>query len=122
MRTARLWLAALGICAFVAASAYAQDTAVVNAHSVVVKLDNDRVRVLDVVQEPGAKEAMHSHPAYVIYVLAGGKVRSTTKEGKVSETVFEEGKALYREALTHSGENIGGTRIHLIVVELKPGK
>ncbi len=116
-----LWLAACAAAVALApARVLAQDTAVVNPHSVRVVLDNPKVRVLDVNIAPGAKEEMHSHPAYLIYVLSGGKVRGTTKEGKVSETVFEDGKALYREPLTHSVENIGGTNIHLLVVELKP--
>ncbi len=109
----------LVVCGLGGARAYAQDPAVVNAETVKVTLDNDRVRVLDVVLPPGAKEKLHSHPAYVIYPIDGGKVRSHTPEGKTSEIVFEPGKPVYRDAITHWAENVGGTRIHLVLVEVK---
>src|SRR5207248_2474521 len=37
-----------------------------------ILLENDRVRVLEYRLKPGEKEAMHSHPAGVVYVLSGG--------------------------------------------------
>jgi hypothetical protein len=40
-----------------------QDPVVVNANTIVMKLDNPRVRVLDVTLKPGEKEKTHSHPA-----------------------------------------------------------
>ncbi len=60
---------------------------------------------------------MHSHPAYVIYVIAGGKVRSA--DGKVTETDFRTGDVIYRDPITHWAENIGKTTIRLELVELK---
>lgn len=106
----------------VVAGLRAQDPAVVNAKLVKVKLDNSRVRVLEAVLQPGDKEQMHSHPAYVTYVIAGGKVRNHLADGKTTETELKTGEALYREPLTHWAENIGTTRIHLVLVELKnPG-
>jgi hypothetical protein len=50
--------------------AYAQDPAVVNSKTIRVRFENDRVRVLEAILPPGTKEEVHSHPAYVIYVLA----------------------------------------------------
>jgi quercetin dioxygenase-like cupin family protein len=104
---------------FSAAIARAQDPAVVNAKTIHVKLENPRVRVLEAVLQPGEKEQLHSHPAYVIYVLAGGKVRNHTADGKVTESEFAAGDTIYRDPLTHWAENIGTTPIHLILVELK---
>jgi quercetin dioxygenase-like cupin family protein len=100
-------------------AAGAQDPAVVLADTVKVKLDNNRVRVMEASLPPGHKEKMHSHPAYVIYVLAGGKVRNHAADGTTSETNFVTGDTIYREPLTHWAENIGTTTIHLIMVELK---
>ena len=97
----------------------AQDPAVVNAKTIRVKLENDRVRVLEAVLEPGAREQLHSHPAYVIYVIAGGKVRNHAADGKVTETELATGDTIYREPLTHWAENIGTTTIRLVLVELK---
>ena len=101
------------------ASVSAQDPAVVNAKTVKVKFENDKVRVLEAELPPGVKEAVHSHPAYVIYVMAGGKVRNHAADGKTSESELKTGDVLYREPLTHSAENIGTTTMHFILVELK---
>jgi quercetin dioxygenase-like cupin family protein len=100
-------------------AASAQDPAVVNAKTIQLKLDNDRVRVLEAALKPGEKEQLHSHPAYVVYVVAGGKVRNHLADGKTSETEFKTGDVVYRDPLTHWAENIGNTTIHLILVELK---
>jgi len=97
----------------------AQDVAVVNAKTVTVKVDNDRVRVMEATLEPGAKEQMHSHPAYVIYVVAGGKVRNHSADGTINEVDYQPGNTYYREPLTHWAENIGTTTVRLVLVELK---
>ena len=98
---------------------WAQDPAVVQSKTVKIKFENDRVRVLEAELPPGVKEQVHSHPAYVIYVLAGGKVRNYAADGKTSESELKTGDVLYREPLTHAAENIGTTTMHFILVELK---
>jgi quercetin dioxygenase-like cupin family protein len=108
------------VIAFAALAASAQDAAVVNAKTVVVKLDNAKTRVLDSALEPGEKEQMHSHPASIIYIISGGRIRNHNADGTTSETDIKAGDVIYREPLTHWAENIGTTRIHLILVELKP--
>ena len=110
-----------GLLALVGA-ATAQDPAVVNAKTIQVRLDNDRVRVLEAALKPGEKEQLHSHPAYVVYVVAGGQVRNHLADGKTSETEFKTGDIVYREPLTHWAENIGTTTLKFILVELKSGK
>ena len=84
-----------------------------------LKLDNSRVRVLVATLKPGDHEKTHSHPAYVIYVIEGGKVRTHGTDGTVIEAEFKTGDVLYREAVTHWAENIGNTTIRLELVELK---
>jgi quercetin dioxygenase-like cupin family protein len=97
----------------------AQDPAQVNARLIQVKLDNSRVRVFEANLAPGDKEQMHSHPAYITYVIAGGKIRNHTADGKATEAELKTGAVIYREPLTHWAENIGTTPIRLIIVELK---
>lgn len=104
---------------FLTASAHAQDPAVVNSKTIKVKFENDRVRVLEATLPPGVKEAVHSHPAYVIYVLEGGKYRNYASDGKTTEGELKTGEVLFREPLTHAAENIGSTTMHMILVELK---
>ena len=97
----------------------AQDPAVVNAKTIKVKFENEKVRVLEAELPPGVKEQVHSHPAYVIYVLAGGKYRNYASDGKTTEGELKTGDVVYREPLTHASENIGTTTMHLILVEMK---
>jgi quercetin dioxygenase-like cupin family protein len=97
----------------------AQDAAQVNAKFVKVRLENPRVRVLESALEPGDKEQLHSHPAYVTYVVAGGKIRNHTADGKATEAELKTGDVLYRDAITHWAENIGTTTIRVVLVELK---
>jgi quercetin dioxygenase-like cupin family protein len=117
----RATMAFVVLIAFIggAASASAQDPAVVNSKTIKIKFENDRVRVLEAELPPGVKEQVHSHPAYVIYVLAGGKVRNYGTDGKTTEAQLKTGEVLYRDPLTHAAENIGTTTMHLILVELK---
>ena len=96
-----------------------QDPLVVNSESIKLKLENARVRVLEATLKPGVKEKVHSHPAYVIYVIAGGKVRTHNVDGTVAEAEFHSGDVIYREPVTHWAENIGNTTIRLELVELK---
>ena len=80
-------------------SAAAQDPAVVNAKTIKVKFENDRVRVLEANLPPGVKEQVHSHPAYVIYVLEGGRYRNYAADGKTTEGELKTGEldpALFR--------------------------
>ena len=97
----------------------AQDPAVVNAKTIKVKFENEKVRVMEAELPPGTKEAVHSHPTYVIYVMAGGKVRNYASDGKVTESELKTGDVLYREPLTHSAENIGTTTLRFVLVEMK---
>jgi quercetin dioxygenase-like cupin family protein len=84
-----------------------------------VKLENDRVRVLEFTSDPGDKEGWHFHPAFAVYVVTGGTLRITTADGKSNDVSFRAGDILFREPITHTTENIGKTRVHAILVELK---
>src|SRR5947209_20612624 len=107
------------ITAACVAAAHGQDPAVVNSRTIKVKFENDRVRVLEATLPPGIKEQVHSHPAYVIYVLEGGKYRNYASDGKTTEGELKSGEVIYRDPLTHAAENIGSTTMHMILVELK---
>ena len=96
-----------------------QDPAVVNSNTIARKLENSRVRVLEATIKPGEKEKTHSHPAYVVYVIEGGKFRNHAADGTVTEGEFKTGDVLYRDPLTHWAENTGTTTIRLVLVELK---
>jgi len=97
----------------------AMDAATVTPRVVKVKLENDRVRVLDYVSDPGDREDWHSHPAFVVYVVTGGTLRITRPDGKSYDDEFKAGDIRYREPVTHTTENIGKTQLHAIIVELE---
>src|ERR1700747_3547586 len=101
-------------------SPFAQDPGVANSKTKRVRFENDRVRVLEATLPPGVKEQLHSHPAYVIYVLAGGRYRNYASDGKITEGTFQTGDVIYPDPFTHAAENIGDKPMHLILVELKP--
>ena len=96
-----------------------QDPLAVNAKTIKLKLENPRVRVLETTVKPGEKENLHSHPASVIYIIEGGKIRNHAPDGKATETELRTGEVYYRDPLTHWAENIGDTTIRLVLVELK---
>src|SRR5205814_3139850 len=101
-------------------SVSAQDPAVVNARTIKIKFENERVRVLEAELPPGTKEQVHSHPSYVIYVLAGGKYRNYASDGNTTEGELKTGDVVYREPVTHASENIGSTTMHWLLVEMAP--
>lgn len=97
-----------------------QDPLTVNPKTIALKLENSRVRVLEGVLKPNDVEKPHSHPASVVYVIAGGKIRNHAEDGTVTEADLKNGDVIYREAIKqHWAENIGPTIIRLEVIELK---
>ena len=104
---------------FSAVSLNAQDVSKVSSKNYKVVLDNEKVRVIDNQSNPGDKTAWHSHPDMLIYVLEGGTVKATTKDGKSKTTDFKKGQTLWMDAITHETLNIGKTKLHLLLVELK---
>ena len=97
-----------------------QDPVKVSPQYYVVRFENDRVRVLEFHLKPGEKEAMHSHPAGVVYSLADATIRNGLPDGTTSERSLKAGDVLWREDTTHTGENVGLTEARAIAIELKP--
>ena len=114
-------LAVLCLLVLVAAPALAQDIAQVAPTGVKVVFENDQVRVLDVVTQPGSTMAVHSHPAMMVVTLTPGTTRFTSTTGK-TETVganITRGGATYRPAESHSSANVGKAASHVILIEFK---
>lgn len=84
-----------------------------------VLVENDQVRVLDFTLRKGATEVPHRHPAHVLYVLQGFRVRFTLGDGTVRTREVKAGEVLYSDAVVHSPVNIGDTDAHGILIELK---
>ncbi len=105
--------------AFGAGVVMAQDVAKLSPNDVKVLVDNDRVRVLEILHKPGASEPMHSHPAAVSVYLSAFKLKVTSPDGKTVERNAKAGEVKFNESLTHAVENIGATDQHVIMIELK---
>lgn len=102
-----------------AGSPQSLDPVVANATMEHTKLENDEVRVIEGVLQPGEREQMHSHPAFVTYIVSGSKIRNHFSDGRVVEAELKTGDTLWRDPQTHWIENIGTATLHFIVVELK---
>jgi quercetin dioxygenase-like cupin family protein len=84
-----------------------------------VRLDNARVRVLEFRLKPGEKEVMHSHPEGIVFALADATVKTFLPDGTSVAYPSRKGDVMSRDAVTHSGENVGSTEAHYLAVELK---
>jgi hypothetical protein len=106
--------------------AEAQDATKVQPQSYRVAFENDKLRVLDYNSRPGmgvCGNGMHSHPAHLTVVVSGGSVRIKTPDGKtVEQHDIPVGVVFWSEAETHIVENISGSDMRSLIIELKTGK
>jgi len=115
MKTLKLALA-MSLLPLVAA---AQDPVKVDPTHYKVLLDNPTIRVLKVNVAPGAKTPMHAHPDALIIPLETGKARFTLPDGKTEDSLLTKETAAFTPAGTHSGANVGTTKVDAILVEFK---
>jgi quercetin dioxygenase-like cupin family protein len=83
-----------------------------------VIFENDQVRVLEYIDQPGDKTTPHTHPDSVMYTLSSFARRLATG-GEQREVKLEAGTVGWLPAQEHYGHNIGDTPTHVIFVELK---
>ena len=103
--------------------AYAQDPVRTSPQYYKVLLENDQVRVLEYRLKAGEKEPVHSHPAGVVYVLSGAKLKFSYPDGRTEERTAATGETIWRDPTTHAVENVGDTEAHAITIDLKtPGQ
>lgn len=97
--------------------AFAQDVMQYGLAHIKVAAEDDRVRVLKFSAHPGDKTPIHSHPACVVYVVKGGRIRTTLADGTTTTTELKTGDTLLRGPVTHSDEALDA--VELMLVELK---
>ena len=90
-------------------TAYGQDPVKTSPQFYKVLLENEQVRVLEYRLKPGEKEPMHSHPAGVVYVLSGTKLKFSYPDGRTEERAAATGETIWRDPVTHAVENVGNT-------------
>ena len=80
--------------------------------------ENDRVRVLEYLDQPGTVTTPHGHPDSVMITLSSFR-RRLYAGGREVDVELESGLPRWLDAQEHSGHNIGDTETHVIFVELK---
>ena len=85
-----------------------------------VELDNAYVRITRVKVPAHGMLKMHTHtsPTAVVYI-SGGRLKTVSDDGKVSDQDLVPGAAAVRAASKHSNENLSDKPSEAVVVELK---
>jgi hypothetical protein len=96
----------------------ATDPVVSNPTLYSVLFENDRVRVLEYLDEPGAESIPHAHPDSVMITLSPFERELASGDKKV-DVVLPANTARWLGAQNHSGRNTGSTQTHCMFVELK---
>lgn len=87
-----------------------------------VLLENDHVRVVGYMIEPGARDEWHTHPPKLSYVVDGGTLRITLADSTSFPTEDKSGEAVWRGVVPlHYARNIGSTLVRIVLVEPKTG-
>ena len=110
---------ALLACMVLSSAATAQDAVLTDGDKYHVILENAQVRVLEYHDNPGDVTRQHHHPAFVLYALAPFRRSIALPDGKVLVREFKAGDAIYSEAQTHIGSNVGDSPTHVIIIEMK---
>ncbi len=97
----------------------AQDSVKTDPETHTLEFENDQVRVVRLRYRPGEKSRMHDHPDQVQIWLTDANVRVNLPDGKTREDHPKAGLVRWRNAFSHTAENIGDKTFEGISVELK---
>jgi len=89
-----------------------------------VKVDNDAVRILKVVDTPHQKSALHRHEHNrVMIYLDAGVMEIVSEDGHKEKQHWKAGQAAWSQAGgRHTSENVGSSPLRIVEIELKkPG-
>ena len=95
-----------------------QDPTITDPGLYTVVFENDRVRVLEYRDDPGARTNMHRHPDSIMVTLSSFR-RRVASGGREVDVDLTAGQVRWVGAQEHHGENTGSTATHAIFVELK---
>jgi quercetin dioxygenase-like cupin family protein len=91
-------------------------------------MENESVRVLETIIQPGETTALHTHqwPAATYFLSCSDMIRrdadgNVLMDSRTLETQRLPGEAAWTPSLgPHSLENVGDSVIHVVTVEVKP--
>ena len=85
-----------------------------------VLTENQYIRVVEYSLNPGEKDVWHTHPPRSSYVVSGGKVRVYSESGEPKISEVTAGTSSWAgQGAKHYVENIGSTKIKIILTEIK---
>jgi quercetin dioxygenase-like cupin family protein len=96
---------------------FGQDAMQYGLKHLTVLAEDQRVRVLRYSPRKGDKTPIHSHPAAVVYVVKGGRVKYAMPDGSTKVVELKTGEALLRPPVTHTDEALDD--VEAILIELK---
>ena len=96
-----------------------QDVEETNSRLANVRLENDAVKVIEVMLEPGEEAPMHVGTRRVVYSLSDYEVTFNTPEQPKKSQQFEEGNLHWHVGGEHSVTNSGDTPAEMLLVEFK---
>ncbi|NQU41189.1 MAG: cytoplasmic protein [Lentisphaerae bacterium] len=97
----------------------AQDPITTDPDKYTMTFENDRVRVLEYHDKPGAITTRHRHPDSIVYALGHFKRRLILGGGKTVTVEKQQGEVYWVKAQEHIGLNIGTNDTHVLIIELK---
>ena len=80
--------------------------------------EDSQIRMARCTFPPGAMHVKHSHPAYLAYVLSGGKAKVDDEKG-LREVDVKTGVLNESSPIVHEVTNVGDTTLQYLVVEKK---
>jgi quercetin dioxygenase-like cupin family protein len=98
-------------------TAFGQDPMQYGVKHIKILAEDERVRVLRFAPHKGDKTPVHSHPYMVVYVVKGGRLKTTLPDGAIKVLDLKTGEVLLRPPVTHTDEAIDD--VEAILVELK---
>ena len=84
----------MSLLAVLCTAAHAQEPVKTSPQYYKVLLENDQVRVLEYRLKAGEREPMHSHPAGIVYLLSGAKMKFTYPDGRTEERSAATGETI----------------------------
>jgi quercetin dioxygenase-like cupin family protein len=99
----------------------ARDVMVADPKHHKVEFENDQVRILHYLLEPGETSPTHGHPDNVQVVLTDASATVTTPDGKTTSVTAKAGEVHWRPAGQHTVQNTGKQPLEGVLVEMKGG-
>ena len=84
-----------------------------------VLLENEHVRMLEMIVTAGGSDNKHSHPYETVYFITGGKTSIVDENGDTMEAELSGGATKWHPAWKHQVTNTGDTEIRAFIFDSK---